>query len=97
MMYPYDGKSGNIPPVHRYNTRARRMQRHDLMSNLIATGQPLNPSTKAVHTYSVQKLGEEWAHTNNKTGDVTIQPRQMTAVIFPETGTTQRIQAPYQR
>ena len=81
LTYPYDGKSGNISPLHRYNTRARRMQGHDLMANHIATVQPLNPPNKTIHTYSVQKSGEDWAHTNNTTGDVVIQPGRMNALI----------------
>ena len=61
------------------------MQVHNLMSDHIATFQPLNPSNKAVHTYSVQKAGEDWAHTNNTTGDMTIQPGSMNALICPYT------------
>ena len=57
------------------------MKVHDLMANHIATAQPLNPPNKAVPTYSVQKIGEDWAHTNNTTGDVTIHPGRMNAVI----------------
>ena len=33
MTHLYNGNSGKIPPVHRYNTRARIMQCHDLMAN----------------------------------------------------------------
>ena len=72
LTHPYNGKSVKIPSVHRYNTIARIMQGHNLMANHIATVQPLNPPNKAVHTYSVQKPGEYWAHPNNTTGDVTI-------------------------
>ena len=50
LTHPYNGKPDKIPPVHIYNTRARRMQGHDLMANQIATVQPLNPPNKAVHT-----------------------------------------------
>ena len=57
LTHPYDGKAGRIPPLHRYNTIARRMQCHDLIANHIAAVQPLNPPNKAVHTYSVQKSG----------------------------------------
>ena len=86
LTHPYDGKSGNIPPVNRYNTRARRMQGHNLMSNHIATVQLLNPPNEAVHTYLVQKSGEDWAHTKNTTGYVTIQPGRMNAVTRLDTG-----------
>ena len=50
LTHPYDGKSGNITPVHRYNTRSSIMQGHDLMANHIATVQLLNPPNKEVHT-----------------------------------------------
>ena len=56
------------------------------MSDHIATVQPLNPPNKGVHTHSVQKEGEDWAHTNKTTGYVTIQPGRTNTVICPETG-----------
>ena len=89
LTHPYYGKSGNIPLVHRYNTISRRIQGHDLMANHTATVQPLNPPNIAVPTYSVQKTGEDWSHTNNTTGDVTIQTGRMNTVICPETGKPQ--------
>ena len=55
------------------------------MSKHTATVQPLNPPNKSVHTYSVQKSGEDWAHTKNTTGDVTIQIGRMNAIICPDT------------
>ena len=55
LTHPYNLKSGNIPPVHRYSKNARRMQGHDLMANDIATVQLINTTNKAVHTYPVQK------------------------------------------
>ena len=33
----YDGNPIHIPPVHRYNTRARRLKVHDIMENHITT------------------------------------------------------------
>ena len=65
------------------------MQVHDLISNHTATVQLINPPNKAVHTYSVQKVGVDWAHTNNTTEDVTIQPGRMNTVIFLDTGKLQ--------
>ena len=85
LTHPYNGKSGNITLVHRYNTKAIIMQVHDQISNHIATVQTLNTPNKAVPTYSVQKTGEDWAHTNKTTGYVTIHPGQMNAVICLDT------------
>ena len=65
------------------------MQGHNILAKNIATVQPLNPPNISVPTYSVQKTGEDWAHTNKTTGDVTIHPGQMNAVICPETGKPQ--------
>ena len=70
------------------------MQGHNLMTNHIATLQPLNPPNIAFPTYSVQKTGEYWAHTNKTIGEVIIHLGQMNAVIWPETRKNQRVQAP---
>ena len=59
------------------------MQVHDIMPNHIATFQPLDPPNIAVPTYSIKKTGEDWAHTNKTTGDVTIHPGRMNVVILP--------------
>ena len=46
LTHPYDEKSGNIPPVHKYNTRARIIHVNNLMANHIATVQLINPPNK---------------------------------------------------
>ena len=89
LTHPYNGNICNIPPVHIYKTRARRMQDHDLMANHVATVQPLNTPEMAIPAYSINKTGEEWAHTNKTTGDMKIHPVQLNAVICPDTGKLQ--------
>ena len=85
----HDRNTYNILLVHRYNTRARRMQGHNLMDNHVEIVRPKNPPHIEVPAYSVHKTGEDWAHTNNTTVDATIHMGHINAVIFPETVKTQ--------
>ena len=59
------------------------------MGNHVAKFQPYRPTQTAVPTYTIHRTGEYWAHTNKTTGEVTIQPRQINAVVCPETGNPQ--------
>ena len=44
--HPYDGITCNVPLVHKYNTRSRRLKVHHLMANHVSTIKPpRQPST----------------------------------------------------
>ena len=72
--------------VHRYNTRARRLKGQNLMPNNVATITTPRQPTTSLLAYTVHRTGEEWAHTNKTTGEVTIYPGEINAVICTDTG-----------
>ena len=55
LKHPYYGSTCNIPLVHRYNTRARRIKVHNLKDNHMETVHPQIPPDLAFPTYSLQK------------------------------------------
>ena len=59
------------------------------MANHVETFHSQRPSHIAVPALSVHKIGEDWAHTNKKKGDMKIHPSQINAVVCPETGKPQ--------
>ena len=65
------------------------MKGHNIMANHVAIFHPQRPPHIIVPTYSVHKTGEDWAHTNKTTGDMTIHPVKIKAVMCPETGKPQ--------
>ena len=62
------------------------MKGHNLMANHVATVHLHIPPHIPIPTYKINISGEDWAHTNNKTGEVTIQPGQINAVTCPDIG-----------
>ena len=88
--HPYDGITFNVPLVHRYNTRARRLKGYNIMSNHVATiPPPIKMLAPAPTNTAVHITGEDWLHTNRTTGEVTIHPGIINAFVFPETGKSQ--------
>ena len=59
------------------------------MANHVATVHLHIPPHIPIPTYKINISGEDWAHTNNKTGEVTIQPGQINAVTCTDIGETQ--------
>ena len=90
IMHPYYGIICNVPLVKRYNTMAIRLKGHNLMANHLEKIPPpikiwaLSPTNTKVHT-----IVEDLVHTNITTVEVKIQPDQMKAFIFLDTGKSQ--------
>ena len=61
------------------------MKGHNLMAKHVATVQLHRPPPTSVPAYKIHRTGEDWAHTNKTTVEVTIKPGQMNAVILQET------------
>ena len=59
------------------------------MANHMATIPPHRQPPTSLPKYMVHRTGEDLAHTNKTTGEVTIHPEQINTVIFPETGKSQ--------
>ena len=57
VIHPYNGSTFNIPLVHIYNTRARRMKVHNLMVNNVVTVQPHKPPQTSVHEFKIHRTG----------------------------------------
>ena len=70
------------------------MKVHNLMASHVAAVQPQRPPQTAVPAYTIHRTKEEWAHTNNTTGDVKIKSVQINTLMCPETGKTQEYRHP---
>ena len=82
--HPFGGSTLNVPLIHRYNTRARKIKGHNLIAKPMAKIQSHRPPPISGPAYIIHRRGEDWDHTNNKTGEVTIHKGKMNVVIFPE-------------
>ena len=89
LTHPYNGRTCNVPLLHIYNNRARKMKCHNLMAKHVATIPPPRPPPTSLPTHTVQLTREEWEHTNKTTGEVKIQTGQINVVISLETGKSQ--------
>ena len=65
------------------------MKGHNLMANHVETVQMHIPPHIPIPTYTIHIPGEDWAHTNMTTGEVTIQKGQINTVTCPGTGKIQ--------
>ena len=72
--HPYDGSTYNVPLVHRYNTRSRRLKFHNLMANHVEKFTPPRQPPTLSPAYTVHIIGEDRDHTKKTTGEVTIHP-----------------------